>query len=359
MSAADLWQEHGVGPSQTCHPEETRSPAIPPQTRHCEQSEAIQPSGNGPLASPASPAQQGFAALHPGVALAYFVIVILLSVCVPHPVLLACSAAGALLYCLQLKGAHATGKLLAGLVPLVLFAALVNALFNHQGVTILGHAWGAPITREALLYGAALAVMLAAVLLWFSCYNVVITSEKFLATVGRAVPSLALVISMALCFVPRYLKQLRRIAAAQRGLGRDAQAGNLRARLSSGFAQLSILTSWALESAIDTADSMHARGYGLPGRSAYAPFRFTDYDAGTLALMLVCTAPVVLALLTGVVNVQYLPTFLLNQSALAISPALRTGIIAVAYGAFALLCLLPVLMTLREELAWHISRSTI
>ncbi len=289
-------------------------------------------------AVPAEPADGGFASLHPAVTISFFVLVIGLSVFVPHPLVLACSLTGALLLCGRLRGALHTLKLLAGLLPLALFAAAINALFNHQGVTILGYLGANPVTRESLLYGGALAGMLCAVLLWFSCYNQVVTSEKFLAVFGRIIPSLALVISMALRFVPRYLRQLGAISAArgEKGTG----------RFSHSFAALQILTSWALESALDTADSMHARGYGLPGRSFFAPFRFVARDALALALMLACAGVVVVALATRAVSVQYLPSFLVRQN--------LAGVVA-----FALLCLLPLTFELQEEAAWRISRSSI
>jgi len=362
----------------------------------------------------------GFAALHPAVSIGYFMPVIGVSVFVLHPVLLACSVLGALVLCLQLRGGRNTAKLLTGLVPLALVAAALNPLFNHQGVTIIGHIGGNPVTRESLLYGAALASMLIAVLLWFTCYNQVVTTEKFLATFGRIIPSLALVITMALRFVPRYLRQLKAIATAQRGLGHvtdtppgrvlshpsviaasepqsrrsrvkpgmtegsdnytpgilvtnacddkyprgvchavSARANSLLAGLRSSFAVLSILTSWALESALDTADSMHARGYGLPGRSAYRPFRFTTRDGVALTLILVCAAVVIIALTSGIVSAQYLPSFLLNQGAASLPAAIRSVIAVGVYGAFGLLCLAPALFELQEEVAWRISRSTI
>jgi len=305
----------------------------------------------------------GFGALHPGVSFLLFFLVIAISVITMHPVLLGCSAAGALLLCIQLKGRRATARLLAGLVPLALFAAAINALFNHQGVTVIGSLWGQPLTREALIYGMLLALMLIAVLLWFTSYNLVFTSEKFFALFGRIIPSFALVTTMALRFVPHYLRQARRIAAAQRGLGdtagRDPGSGSLATRLRSSFAILSILTSWALESAIDTADSMRARGYGTGRRSVYSPFRFTDRDAVICVVMLICTALVSSTLVTGVLSAQYLPRFLLNQGAAALSSPLRAALIAGAYAAFGLLCLLPALLNVGEELAWRISRSTI
>ncbi len=41
---------------------------------------------------------------------------------------------------------------------------------------------------------------------------------------------------------------------------------------------MSILVTWALENAIDTADSMKDRGYVLPGRTAFSIYRFDRRD---------------------------------------------------------------------------------
>ena len=83
--------------------------------------------------------------------------------------------------------------------PWRLLAALVNPAFNHEGATILTYLpSGNPLTLESMLYGVAAAVMLASVVLWFSSYNEVMTSDKFVYLFGRVIPALSLVLSMAL-----------------------------------------------------------------------------------------------------------------------------------------------------------------
>lgn len=44
-----------------------------------------------------------------------------------------------------------------------------------------------PLTLESIAYGCAAAVMLVAVLFWFSCYNEVMTSDKFMYLFGRII----------------------------------------------------------------------------------------------------------------------------------------------------------------------------
>ncbi len=47
------------------------------------------------------------------------------------------------------------------------------------------------------------------VIQWFSCYNKVMTSDKFIYLFGRLIPALSLILSMALRFVPGLTGQLK------------------------------------------------------------------------------------------------------------------------------------------------------
>lgn len=85
-----------------------------------------------------------------------------------------------------------------------LLVAVTNPLFSHNGVTPLFYLNGNPVTLEAFVYGAAIAVMVVGVMLWCRCYSAVMTSDKFLYLFGRAIPKLALVLSMALRFIPMF-----------------------------------------------------------------------------------------------------------------------------------------------------------
>ena len=144
---------------------------------------------------------------------------------------------------------------------------LINPLLNTQGSRVLfTYMGGRPYTAEALFYGMALAAMFAAVVLWFSCYNVVMTSDKFIHMFGRMAPSVSLILTMVLRLVPGYRRRLRQISTARRciGMAGGSTAGppGRRERMRNGMAEVSALTSWAFESGIVTADSMRGRGYG-------------------------------------------------------------------------------------------------
>ena len=150
-----------------------------------------------------------FSRYHPAVNFLFFALVLVFSMVLMHPVCLFISLLGAVLYVIQLNGRKGLRFSLKIALPVMLLAALVNPAFNHAGMTILTYLpTGNPLTLESILYGLAAGCMLCAVLLWFVCYNRVLTSDKFVYLFGRVIPALSLVLSMTLRFVPRFKQQM-------------------------------------------------------------------------------------------------------------------------------------------------------
>lgn len=295
--------------------------------------------------------RDAFSTYHPVVEFLYFALVLLFTMCIMHPAALLLSLAGGFAWSVYLGGRRALLFNLAALLPVLLFTALLNPLFNHAGATVLWYfPWGNPLTLESILYGLAASAMLAAALLWFSCLNKVITSDKLVYLFGRAAPALSLLLSMVLRFVPRFKQRLVSVAAAQRCVGRGVSGGSLRARVSHGVRILSVLVTWALESAVDTADSMKGRGYGLPGRTAFSLYRFDRRDRAVLLWLLVLGGVLLLLSLLGAAYVRYYPTFRCAPL------SLRSGC---AFFAYALLCATPFVIDRREDRKWKRLRSKI
>lgn len=294
--------------------------------------------------------KDSFSTYHPSINFIYFAFVILVSIFLWHPVLLAISFAASMTYSIYLNGKRAVKFNLLALLPLMLAAAVLNPVFNHEGATILLYVNDNPLTMEAVEFGIAAAVMLGTVILWFSCYNAIMTSDKFVYLFGRIIPALSMILSMVLRFVPKYKTQIKRVSAAQKCIGKDVGSGNWLARAKNGIAILSVMMTWALENAIDTADSMKSRGYGLKGRTAYSLYRF---DARDRTLLIVLAALLVLVLgsmAMGGVSVRYYPTFRLND---------MTILSGVVYAAYAAVCFLPVLLDIKEDIVWRSLRSQI
>jgi energy-coupling factor transport system permease protein len=293
--------------------------------------------------------RDAFAGFHPVVNLFYFVAVIGFAMVFLHPVALSSSLFCAVIYAITLKGIKALRFGLLFLLPLLVFTAALNPLFNHQGVTILAYLPnGNPLTMESVLYGVAAAGMLVTVIIWFTCFNAVMTSDKFIYLFGRAIPALSLVLSMALRFVPRFIRQIKVIANAQRGLG-YGESGGLPEKVKRGVKILSILVTWALENAVETADSMKGRGYGLPGRSAFSVFAFKRRDFFALSYLLACLATVLAGSATGAYRFRFFPS---------VQGQWVSGYSAIFFTVYFFMGIFPVILNINEALQWKRIAST-
>ena len=284
-----------------------------------------------------------FAGFHPAINLLYFVAVIGFAMFFTHPVCLITSLLCAFTYSVYLNGRRAIRFNLIYMLPILIFAALLNPLFNHQGGTILAYMPnGNPLTLESVLYGVSASVMLVTVISWFSCFNVIMTSDKFVYLFGKIIPALSLILAMALRFVPRFKAQIKVISNAQKCVGRDVSSGSLLRKMKHGIKILSIMVTWALENAIETADSMKGRGYGLPGRTAFSIFRFDKRDGYALLYILIFSAVVIAGNFTGVYHFRYFPTI----------KGEWTGATLIVFAAYFALGAFPIIVNVKEDLFW-------
>ncbi len=284
-----------------------------------------------------------FSTYHPIINFIFFVLVIGSAMVFMHPVLLVISLISAFCYSFYLKGKQAMRFNLGYLLPMILIVSLINPLFNHRGMTILWYFRDNPITLESIYYGIGTGLMFGAVILWFSCYNVIMTSDKFIYLFGRIIPSTSLLFSMVLRFVPKFKTQITRISNGQKCIGRDVSNGKYRERVYHGMKILSIMTTWALENAIETADSMKARGYGLSGRTHFSLFRFDGRDKSILSILLLFAIIILAGAITGQNSVQFFPVFQWNS----FSP-----LEVMVYLVYSVLCFYPLLLNLVEDLRW-------
>lgn len=292
-----------------------------------------------------------FKTYHPIVNFVYFVFVIGFSMFFMHPVCLVASLLSAFVYSVMLKGKKAVKFNLVYMLPMIGAMALINPAFNHEGVTIICYLPGGnPLTMESIVYGFSAAVMIVSVICWFTCYNEVMTSDKFIYLFGRVIPALSLIISMTLRFVPKFASQLRVVSNAQRCLGRDVTSGNVIAKAKHGLNILSIMTTWSLENAIETADSMKSRGYGCPGRTAFSIFTFDARDAKALIFILVSGIYTLVGYFTGGMYFRYFP----SVKAADMSPYGVSVFIS-----YLILCICPVMIEIREVRRWNALKSKI
>lgn len=292
-----------------------------------------------------------FSGYHPTVNFLYFALVLIFSMIFLHPVCLAISLISAFTYSVYLNGRKALKFNFKYMLPMMLLTALINPAFNHEGATILTYLYnGNPITLESIVYGIAAAVMLISVICWFSCYNSVMTSDKFVYLFGRIIPALSLIFSMTLRFVPRFTAQFKVVSNAQKCVGRDVSNGGIWQRVRHAITILSVMVTWALENAIETADSMKSRGYGLKGRTAFSVYRFDKRDKTALIFYTFCGLYIIVGGFTGAVYWQYFPE---------ITGALNSLYTVSVYICYFMLCISPVVLNIREDRKWKSLKSEI
>ena len=288
-----------------------------------------------------------FSKRHPAVNFAFFVGAIGCAVVIQHPAYLILGILCGAVYYLLLHGRKGIKNILA-MLPIFLILTFANPLFNQYGERVLFRYFGRPYTLEALLYGLAIGGIFLEMLLWFGCYNAVLTSDKFTALFGNLIPSLSLLLVMVLRLIPNFLRKAAQIAGARKSIGKGAAEGDTtKEKLEDGMSILGALTSWALEGSVVTADSMRSRGYGTAKRTSFMIYRMTGLDWGLLAAM---------AVLFGI-------AVLIRDKSAAFTPILAIAPIGgwnslgiVAYGMF---LLLPTALHTKEAIQWHISRSKI
>lgn len=291
-----------------------------------------------------------FAKYHPLINFIYFTAVIVFSMIFVHPICLVTSLLCSVMYSIILNGKKAL-KFIVMLLPLMLISALINPAFNHEGVTVIAYLpSGNPLTLESILYGIVAASMVAMVICWFSCFNKIMTSDKFIYLFGRIIPSLSLILSMTFRFVPKFKEQVQEVSNAQKSMGRDSSEGSVFARVKNSIRILSAVITWSLENAIDTSDSMKSRGYGLTGRTAYSNYVFDKRDVTALIYLAVTIIYFLIGALLGKIHYRYFP------SMRGTDMSFYSTSIFISY---IMICIMPIIIEIWEELKWRKLKSKI
>jgi energy-coupling factor transport system permease protein len=192
---------------------------------------------------------------------------------------------------------------LKGLKPLLLiivFSALLN-IFTTKGTPVAETVPLKYITYEGLIMALKLSVRLALIiisgsLLTFTTTPILLTDgiEKLLnplKVIGVPAHELAMMMSIALRFIPTLLEETDKIMKAQAARGADFDTGNLLQRAKSFVPVLVPLFVSAFRRAEDLATAMESRCYrGGTGRTRLRQLKFTHADIKIVLTVLVFVA---------------------------------------------------------------------
>ncbi len=236
----------------------------------------------------------GFNSLHPFVIFFYYVAVGFLSMYFRHPLFL-----GTIVFILVLVTiTHDGGKTLKKWLPIYIAMTTVIIILNpflvSRGTNILFYFRGKQVTVEATMYGVVMSLSILAILIMFLSFNLILNGNKFLYIFSRILPRTAFLTMIAIRFVPLLRDRLEEITTVQRVRQMTISSGPLKERVQSGMLIIQVLFTWSLEEAIQTADSMKARGYGIGEKTSYIPYTMQKRDWSWLIiivfLLIICVA---------------------------------------------------------------------
>jgi energy-coupling factor transport system permease protein len=193
-----------------------------------------------------------------------------------------------------------------GMKPLVfilIFTGLLN-LFFTQGETVLVDLWGITITLEGVIrsiYMVARILMLIAgtFLLTYTTSPIALTDglESLLNPLKKIkvpVHELAMMMCIALRFIPTLIEETDKIMSAQKARGADFETGKLMDRVKALVPILVPLFISAFRRADELATAMECRCYhGGDGRTKMKLLRYKRRDFGAYALGVVILSAVI------------------------------------------------------------------
>ena len=189
-------------------------------------------------------------------------------------------------------GARALFRGLKPVLFIIAFTAVLN-LFYTTG-TVIAHFWIFHVTREGVI--TAIAMMLRISLLIMGTFLLTYTTSPIRLTdgledllgplkkLGVPVHELAMMMSIALRFIPTLIEETDKIMSAQRARGADFESGNLLQRAKALIPLLVPLFVSAFRRADELATAMECRCYhGGEGRTKLHVLRYETRDYLTLA----------------------------------------------------------------------------
>lgn len=187
------------------------------------------------------------------------------------------------------------GKSLKPILPIVLFTAVLNLFFVSGEGDPLVHFWFLSIYAEGVRYAVLMAVRVMALiagtsLLTYTTSPIVLTDaiEQLLKPLGKLhfpVHELAMMMSIALRFIPTLIEETDKIMNAQKARGAQLDTGKMTDRVKALVPVLIPLFISAFRRADELAMAMECRCYrGGSGRTKLKQLRFQLRDILTFAL---------------------------------------------------------------------------
>lgn len=236
---------------------------------------------------------------HPAVAALWAVACLGCTMASFDPGVLGLSLGFALVTSLILRGMVPTLRTLGICVPLLILVTVLNPLISPVEGSVLWTLGPLKVTETGLVWGLSMGTMTAAVILWMAVVSVVLPADDVRSLLGSVLPTIALMVSMAMGLVPELLGRAR---SSKEAMDACSCAGKPRpaSAFSRAVERAGAMVTWALGESVERASSMAARGWGSGPRSHHRPRHWRPGDVVASVLVGALGAAALMTLGTGV-----------------------------------------------------------
>ncbi len=190
-------------------------------------------------------------------------------------------------------------KNLKAILPIIIFTALIN-LFYGGGNTVLLKVWKIAITEEAILKSLFFSLRILLLIVSSSVLTYTTTPNDLTDAIERllsplkifglknAVHTLAMMMTIALRFIPTLVEETEKIMNAQKARGVDFENGKLKEKINALIPILIPLLISAVRRAYELAEAMECRCYnGADGRTRMKvlSLKLIDFAAITVSVI--------------------------------------------------------------------------
>lgn len=194
-------------------------------------------------------------------------------------------------------------KNLKPVLPVIIIASLLNVFYVKDGTTVFEWQF-ITITTEGLLRAAFILIRIVLLIFVGGLLTYTTTPTQLTAAIerllsplkfiglGEAVHTMAMMMTIALRFIPTLIEEAQKIIAAQKARGADFESGKLLKRIKAMVPILVPLLISSVRRALELANAMECRCYcGGKGRTHFKQFKlhFLDFIY-IIVVCAVCTA---------------------------------------------------------------------
>lgn len=196
-------------------------------------------------------------------------------------------------------------KSMKTLIPIIIFTSVLNAVYVTTGTELFSF-WIIKVTTGGVERALFMTLRIILLILCSSIMTFTTTPndltdaiERLLSPLkiiglGNAIHIMAMMMTIALRFIPLLIEETDKIMSAQKARGADLESGGIIKRVKALIPILIPLFLSAVRRASDLAEAMECRCYnGGEGRKRMKQFRIKSGDVGTIVCSILLVASII------------------------------------------------------------------